>query len=191
MFWGTELIANTGIIPHILGNGFFPELILLEELVLLTTSLLRRHGEQNRKVFDRCLQKVALEAVSKVCESARVRANMASMKQRFTTTFNDDSHVVAHLQQSLFLVRDIHALHQALDGGDKGVIAGPKVPVRDCWLTSPVTNLSLELIEDVAWSADECGDDFETRRADGEDRGEEAEEEEEVVESRTHHGGRV
>jgi hypothetical protein len=57
-------------------------------------------------------------------------------------------------------VGDIHALHQALDGGNKGVIAGPKVPMRDCRLASSVTNLGLELVENVARSANECSDDF-------------------------------
>lgn len=56
-------------------------------------------------------------------------------------------------------------------------------------MTSSVTNLCLEFIEDVAGSTDERGDNFEAGRTNGKSRGEETEEkEEEVVEGQTHFG---
>lgn len=140
-------------------------------------------------MFEGRLKEVALETISKICQGRRVRADVTAVQQRCTTTLDDDGHVVTHLEQGLLLMRDVHALHQALNSRDEGVITGPKVPVGDCWLTSSVTNLSLEFVEYMARPTDECSYDFDARWTDSKDWGEEADEQKEEVNGRTHRDG--
>lgn len=110
------------------------------------------------------------------------------MQQWGAAFFNDDRDIVAHLQQCVFFMRDIHALHEAAHGRHKRVVASPQVPVGDCWLTSALTDFGLEFIEKMAWSADEGCDDFKAGRSDGCDGGkDEEEEEEEVIGQEAHH----
>ncbi|KAJ6155977.1 hypothetical protein N7497_004862 [Penicillium chrysogenum] len=121
-----QTVTHFRIIPHILRDRSIPQLIAFQEPELFLARFIRGHWYQSRKMFDRSLEEIALEAVAEPSQCLRIRADMYSTTQHWSTAFLDaEGNIVAHLQQSLFFVWDIHALHQAANGGDKGVVARP------------------------------------------------------------------
>lgn len=150
----SQFVAHAGVFAHVIRDRLLPQLIALKKLVLLLAALLRCHGQKDWKVLDRCLNKVALEAVAEPGQGSGIGANVTPMEHRRAAFLDDDRNVVAHLQQGLLSMGDIHALHETADGGDEGVVARPEVPVRDSWLASAFTDFTLEFVEEKTWSAD-------------------------------------
>lgn len=128
----------------------------------------------------RRLDKIPLEAIPKPSQRLRIRADMVGPQRRTAAHLDDLSHAVAHLDHGFLLARHVEFLHDAVDGGDEGVVACPEVPVRNGGLAALVADLMLELVEEIAGAAGQGGDDFEARGCEfGGYQGEEKEQREE------------
>lgn len=89
---------------------------------------------------------------------------MIPLQLRPTFGLDDIRRIIAQLDQRLFLPWDIQSLHEALDGGDEGVVSRPEIPVGDGRLASSIANFALEVLEDFAGTTDEGGDHFDASR---------------------------
>lgn len=76
-------------------------------------------------------------------------------------SLDDVGRIVTEFQHRFLLLRGVKRLHHAANGGDKGVVAGPEVPVRHCWLASSSADFVLELVEQIVRACDQrCHDSY-------------------------------